>query len=124
MARQQAPESDTSGQVPLWFVTYSDVITLLMTFFILLLTFATSEPEKFEQMQTTMYGSSGARGMLDKARESKDRDSLLVRQRPNSARIAVRGSEMPPIYSDPVLQSLSKGMKSLESEPQHTLTTS
>ena len=50
--------SPGSAEVPTWFMTYSDVITLLMTFFILLLTFATNEPESFERMHS-IDGLSG-----------------------------------------------------------------
>ena len=38
--KQPPPKPD---EIPAWFMTYSDVITLLMTFFILLLTFATQD---------------------------------------------------------------------------------
>ena len=42
-----------TGEIPAWFMTYSDVITLLMTFFILLLTFSTTEPERFEKVRSS-----------------------------------------------------------------------
>ena len=49
MARQK-PFPEPKDDIPAWFMTYSDVITLLMTFFILLLTFATTEPERFRKI--------------------------------------------------------------------------
>ena len=55
---------EKAADIPEWIVTYSDTITLLMTFFILLLTFATSEPEKFQQLQSVMFGGSRATGMV------------------------------------------------------------
>ena len=48
---REKPLPEPPDDVPLWFMTYSDVITLMMTFFILLLTFSTSDPERFEQMK-------------------------------------------------------------------------
>jgi chemotaxis protein MotB len=95
-------------------MTYSDVITLLMTFFILLLTFATNEPESFERMQIAVFGGSGATGVAGDTENAVDQDSVVVRYRPNSSRMANRGSEMPPMESDPVKESLAKGLKSLD----------
>lgn len=102
------------AQVPAWFMTYSDVITLLMTFFILLLTFATNEPEHFERMQTAIFGGGGATGMAGKNPNAIDQDALVVRYRPKSARKTQRGSEMPPSDTDPVNEALSRGLESLQ----------
>ena len=49
--------------IPSWFLTYTDVITLLMTFFILLLTFATSEPEFLSKVQVVAFGGGGSTGV-------------------------------------------------------------
>ncbi len=102
------------AEIPAWFMTYSDVITLLMTFFILLLTFATNEPENFERMQVAMFGGGSASGVAGRNDEALDRDSLLLRMRPDSARLTLRGSEMPSIYADPQRESLDRGLKTLE----------
>lgn len=101
------------ADIPAWFMTYSDVITLMMTFFILLLTFATDEPENFERMQVAMFGGGSATGLAGKNEGALDQDSLLLRIRPKSARLTIRGSEMPPLYSDPTTESLDAGLKSL-----------
>ncbi|MCA9059274.1 MAG: hypothetical protein KDA85_12280 [Planctomycetaceae bacterium] len=100
-------------EIPKWFMTYSDVITLLMTFFILLLTFATNEPENFERMQVAVFGGGGATGVAGEMPMSMDQDSTVLRFRPQYARLTSRGSEMPPMESDPVLQSVAKGLKAL-----------
>jgi chemotaxis protein MotB len=102
------------AEVPTWFMTYSDVITLLMTFFILLLTFATNEPESFERMQTAVFGGGGATGVAGDTENAVDQDAMVVRFRPNTGRMTNRGSEMPPMDSDPVKKSIRKGLKSLE----------
>ncbi|MCA9027252.1 MAG: hypothetical protein KDA86_18735 [Planctomycetaceae bacterium] len=104
---------DKPADVPAWFMTYSDVITLLMTFFILLLTFATNEPENFERMQVAMFGGGSATGLAGHNDEAIDQDSLLLRIRPKTARLTIRGSEMPPLYSDPSTESLDEGLKTL-----------
>ncbi len=101
-------------EIPKWFVTYSDVITLLMTFFILLLTFASSEPEDLEKMQAATFGPSGTEGLAGQPTEGQDKNSLVVRYRPNSARSTGRGSETAPTEKTPIGESASKGLDALE----------
>ena len=101
--------------VPTWFVTYSDVITLLMTFFILLLTFATTEPEMFAKMQITLFGQGSASVAGDKL-EGVEESSLVLRDRPRSSRLAMKGSEMPPIYTDAKVETISAGLAGIDEE--------
>jgi chemotaxis protein MotB len=100
--------------IPAWFMTYSDVITLLMTFFILLLTFSTTEPERFEKVRATTFAAGGATGLIGKRIEGPDDDSWVNRIRPPAARIAMRGAEMPPIMREPLAKSFGRGLKSLD----------
>ena len=101
-------------------MTFSDVITLLMTFFILLLTFATNQPETFDRMQNSMFGGGGSLGFAG-SMEGMDKDSLLLRERARTGRQAQQGSTMPPLYSDPSLSSLDKGIAGLASEEERIL---
>ncbi len=101
-------------EIPKWFVTYSDVITLLMTFFILLLTFASSEPEDFEKMQAATFGVAGASGIAGPQADGLDKSSLNVRYRPSAARRTTRGSEVAPPEVTPIGASAAKGLDALE----------
>lgn len=121
MARQKQPDPP-EDDVPAWVMTFSDVITLLMTFFILLLTFASNQPETFDRMQTAMFGGGGASGIAGKV-DGMDRDDLKVRERSRAGRIAPEGSKSPPIYSDPALATLDKGMSGLELEEYRVIGT-
>ena len=121
MARVKEPEAP--ADIPSWLMTFSDVITLLMTFFILLLTFATNEPEKFERIQVSMFGGGGATGMAAEAEGPLDYDALLLRERQRSGRISQVGSEMPPIHSDAVYETLNKGVAGLENDEMRELST-
>ena len=121
MARAKKPDEPVDD-VPAWVMTFSDVITLLMTFFILLLTFASNESETFERMQVSMFGGGGATGFVGTA-EGMDQNALQMRQRSRAGRIAPDGSEMPPIYSDPALSTLDKGISGLQEEEQRVLST-
>ncbi len=121
MARKAKPEEPPPSDIPFWFITYSDVITLMMTFFILLLTFATSEPENFVQMQVAVFQGSGGSGVAGKAESSVDQDSIVYRERPSSGRRTKRGSESPPQETDPTFASMDKGLKGMEKEPEAIL---
>lgn len=112
MAKQQKfdePEDD----VPAWVMTFSDVITLLMTFFILLLTFATNTPETFDRLQVTMFAGGGSTGFAGDV-DGMDKDAILTRMRARSGRTAEDGSTMPPLYSDPTLASMAESVAGLD----------
>ncbi|MCA8995957.1 MAG: hypothetical protein KDA80_03205 [Planctomycetaceae bacterium] len=109
-------KASTTGEIPKWFVTYSDVITLLMTFFILLLTFSNNEPEKFEMMKRSLFGDGGSAGDIGIRASALDLDAVVVRMRPPSARLTVRGSETPPMYSELVMASVGAGLESFREE--------
>jgi len=117
MRKERPPQK--KEDVPTWFMTYSDVITLLMTFFILLLTFSTNEPEMFDKMRITMFGGSGATGIAGERTDGVERDSFAVRTRPSLARMVMRGSEMPLIRDEPDGAPLGLGLDGLEEEEQY-----
>ena len=111
----EIPEEPT-GDIPAWFMTYSDVITLLMTFFILLLTFATTEPERFEKVTVSVFGGAGATGVAGHKQNQLDQDSWSQRVRPRAARIAMQGSEMPPIQHEIETSAMGPGLQSVTEE--------
>jgi chemotaxis protein MotB len=102
------------GELPAWLTTYSDVITLLMTFFILLLTFSTSEPEAFQRMQRIMFGTGAADGLAGPELKSIVRNSWVVRVRPPSSRRSLSGSETQPVWTDPPVHSFNTALEGLE----------
>lgn len=115
MARKKKTGSPPPG-IPLWFMTYSDVVTLLMTFFILLLTFATDQPESFERMKTTMFGGMGSMGIAGDIEDAQDRESLVLRLRTRNSRLTMRGTETPSAHSDPAAESVAEGLRALEAD--------
>ena len=117
MSRDGGPPPESAEDIPAWFMTYSDVITLLMTFFILLLTFASSEPEKFERLQTSMFSGAGATGFAGPRPDDQEKDSVMdQRERPRASRLTMEGSRMPPINSDPATESRGKEVAGLPEE--------
>ncbi|HMP80858.1 MAG TPA: flagellar motor protein MotB [Pirellulaceae bacterium] len=105
-------------EIPPWFMTYSDVITLLMTFFILLLTFSTTEPEKFDRVERSITKNSAATGVTGVTVKGLSKDAWISRVRPPAARIALRGAEMPPIMDTPPIESFGKGLEALAKTDQ------
>ena len=117
MARFKKPP-EQGDDIPAWFMTYSDVITLLMTFFILLLTFATTEPERFEKSISSTFSKGAAMGTAGEKIDGVTQDSWINRLRPPAARIAMRGAEMPPIEKAPPKSSFGDGLKSLDDDEE------
>jgi hypothetical protein len=118
------PPPQKPADVPVWILTYTDVITLLMTFFILLLTFATSEPEAFEKMRTYMFERPGVAGLVGDTKDEIERDAWVYRVRPSLARLGINGSEVPPAYQDPGGTTVREAVAGLDSEENRDPTVS
>lgn len=116
-----APE-EPEDDVPAWVMTFSDVITLLMTFFILLLTFSSTTPETFDRMQISLFGHGGSSGFIADA-DGMVKDALLMRTRARTGRVSQDGSPIPPAYSDPDLETLDKGLAGLDEDDVREITT-
>ncbi len=58
MAKKPPPEIEEPS-APFWLTTFSDMVTLLMVFFILILSFSTIELEKFKGAMSSMKGALG-----------------------------------------------------------------
>lgn len=122
MAREKQPP-EKADDIPSWFMTYSDVITLLMTFFILLLTFATNEPERFEQLQISLFEGAGATGVAGDRPDGLERDSFVMRARPRSSRMTMRGSEMPATLTDPSYSATKEKLTGLRDDQERQTAT-
>ncbi|MBF0622996.1 MAG: flagellar motor protein MotB [Magnetococcales bacterium] len=59
MAKKKCPECKEGGGAPLWMVTFGDLMALLLTFFVLLLSFAQLEIVKFEQAAGSIKDAFG-----------------------------------------------------------------
>ncbi len=57
MARKTEPEQKSGA--PDWLVTYSDMVTLVLTFFVLLFSFSTLDAQKWKSMVSAFNGSPG-----------------------------------------------------------------
>lgn len=50
---------DCSGGAPAWMVTYSDLVTLLLTFFVLLMSMASMDPVRFTEASSSLKDAFG-----------------------------------------------------------------
>lgn len=57
----ERPPNSWSIRFPPWLITYSDLITLLLTFFILLLSMADLDPVRFNKASNSLKGAFGLR---------------------------------------------------------------
>jgi len=96
VARKAAVSKIAELVVPGWMVTFSDTITLLLTFFVLLLSFSGINKEKYGRMAGALQGYLGVAG-----RSRFNMDGLLVGPRLMAGRVFVEGYENPPEY-DPM----------------------
>lgn len=58
MSRRR-PQEEESGGVPEYMVTYGDMMTLLLCFFVLLFAFSTIDAKKFQAIMESFQGSAG-----------------------------------------------------------------
>jgi chemotaxis protein MotB len=65
MARKKKQE-EGGGGAPEWLVTYSDLVTLLLTFFVLLLSMANMDKVKFHDALGSLKGAFGLSGNMGK----------------------------------------------------------
>lgn len=59
MARRKKNKDKSSPGSPLWLTTYSDMVTLLLAFFVLLFSFSEIDAEKFRSIMNSFQGGTG-----------------------------------------------------------------
>jgi len=109
-----------------WLITYCDMVTLLITFFICIVTFASRENGKQQhprKRDSLLYGTTGT-GLAGPKQLGMNHDSIIWRQLPACALPQRPGSEMAPLYSDPELEATAKALRSLEEPALGTLSDS
>ncbi len=90
MKKQKEEVKEPSA--PFWMVTYSDMVTLLLVFFILILSYSTIELEKFKGAMSSMKGALGIMTEMGSAAQKRDlnvREKLTHRQRNTEEDFAV-----------------------------------
>lgn len=72
--KNEASSEPASEGAPEWMVTYSDMVTLLMCFFVLLFSMATVSTEKFEQVNRSLQNTFNKSANAERFDTNKGRD--------------------------------------------------
>jgi chemotaxis protein MotB len=92
--RKQAADDETPG-APQWMVTFSDCMTLLLTFFVLLLSFSSFDEHIFRTLERIFTRALPA---VSKP-EEKDKDAFLTTEQIEPTENPGKGSEKPTLAS-------------------------
>jgi len=84
-------ESDEVQGAPEWMVTFSDCMTLLLTFFVLLLSFSSFDEKVFRRLQAAFFNILSGVNQSDEA----SRDAVLPTEQIEETPELVEGSEKP-----------------------------
>ena len=76
------PKSDSSGG---WIVTFADLMSLLLTFFILLLSFSEMDVQKYEVMAMALASSFGAEALSS---DNRSGGSIIFAQQKQMNRLS------------------------------------
>lgn len=86
MAKKRKKQEDSSpppAGAPEWMVTYSDMVTLLMCFFVLLYSMATISTEKFEQINRSLQMTFKSSANAERFDTNVGKDPTTVLQNPD-----------------------------------------
>ena len=75
----EAPASDEGGGVPAWVMTFADLMTLLMCFFVLLLAFSEMDAAKFKELSGSVKQAFGVQSEIE-ARTIPKGTSVIARE--------------------------------------------
>ena len=84
-------EPDEAPGAPEWMVTFSDCMTLLLTFFVLLLSFSSFDEKVFRRLQASFFNALPGVNQSDEA----SRDAVLPTEQIEETPDLVEGSEKP-----------------------------
>ena len=110
---------DEAKGAPEWIVTFADIVSLLVTFFVLMITFSTFEDEKFNRAAGSLRGSFGAIG-VENARMAFVPKDLKRSMRPQEDGMLTPAEEAP-IDRDLQLASLKLRRRLGEDINKHLL---
>jgi chemotaxis protein MotB len=91
MARARSDQSDESPGAPEWMLTYSDCMTLLLTFFVLLISFSSFDDKVYRKMESAFVEGLASLGV----QPTKDRPAFLDAPRIVHHEELEKGSEHP-----------------------------
>ncbi len=103
---------EMGGGAPPWMVTYGDSITLLLTFFVMLLTFSTPNKEGMAELARGIL--SGSRRVALFAGPVDQENVVAMERRLEESRLDDKGAETAPMNQTESLQELQRHYQSLD----------
>ncbi len=73
------PEEESAAGAPAWMATFADLMSLLMCFFVLLLSFSEMDVQKYKQVAGSMKNAFGVQNMI-KAKDIPKGTSVIARE--------------------------------------------
>jgi len=102
----QQESDEGGGGAPSWMLTYGDSVTLLLTFFVLLLTFSTPNKEDFAVLAQGLMPGNRATPMFP---GQPGRDGITPEERRlEQSRLDTKGAEKPPMRAEGPIDELEK----------------
>ncbi len=89
--KRKRTEPEEASGAPEWMVTFSDCMTLLLTFFVLLLSFSSFDENIFEQLTTVFF--EGRPSVGSGQENTEDRSSFLPTKQIDASQNVAKGSE-------------------------------
>lgn len=109
-------EGGGGGHGASWIVTYSDMITLLMTLFIVIVTFGSRSQDRAGKKNDSLVGGKGGSGAASLTPFGGDKTAVLLRVTA-LGRSVIHGSESAPTYSDLSSEPVESVLSALKEAP-------
>jgi len=95
---------ETSGGAPAWMLTYADAVTLLVTFFVMLMTFSTPNKDDYRRLAQGLHEGMRPRWLPKGGEREKgvSPDELRLA----AGRLSDQGAEKPPLHDEAALDEL------------------
>ncbi len=106
VAENDEAQEEQPGGAPAWMLTYGDTVTLLVTFFVMLLTFSTPNDEDFGRFAAGLL--PGGRQMALFAGVPGENNLAPDRRRLSAGRLDRDGAEKPPLNNESALDELTR----------------
>jgi len=94
---RRQPPAEEGPSAPLWMVTFSDCMNLLLTFFILLVTFSSFDEITFAELRESFQKALPV--LLENKKQKKDQTALMSTPRIMPTQSPTAGSEKPTLTS-------------------------
>jgi hypothetical protein len=99
--RKEAPPEETNG-APMWMVTFSDCMNLLLTFFVLLVTFSSFGDDSRDRILNFGAAMRAVFGSPSKVSGNQDQSSMLPIHQPVATEQPQHGSDKPTDSTPPI----------------------